>query len=209
MMERKARVFVHANDAVSRAGIGAQLRSWPELLVVEDSSLGMPHVAVIVVDEVDDEALTRIRTAKRAVCCRVLLVAGKFDQRGLLAAVEAGASCFLRRGTLSSETLHKGVLAVLAGDGSVPPDLLSRLVAQVSSNFGPQPAPLLRSFGDLDKRETEVLRLLADGYDTAAVARQLSYSERTVKNVLQDITRRHRLRNRTHAVAFALRQGLI
>jgi DNA-binding NarL/FixJ family response regulator len=54
-----------------------------------------------------------------------------------------------------------------------------------------------------------VLKLLADGLDTAEVARRLSYSERTVKNVLQDVTRRHNLRNRTHAVAFALRQGFI
>ena len=43
----------------------------------------------------------------------------------------------------------------------------------------------------------------------AEVARRLCYSERTVKNVLQDMTRRHNLRNRTHAVAYALRQGLI
>jgi DNA-binding NarL/FixJ family response regulator len=65
------------------------------------------------------------------------------------------------------------------------------------------------SFGGLTTREVDVLKLLADGLDTAQVANHLSYSERTVKNVVQDITRRHNLRNRTHAVAYALRQGLI
>jgi DNA-binding NarL/FixJ family response regulator len=65
------------------------------------------------------------------------------------------------------------------------------------------------TFNGFTDREVDVLRLLADGFDTAAVAHELAYSERTVKNVLQDVTRRHNLRNRTHAVAFALRQGLI
>lgn len=54
-----------------------------------------------------------------------------------------------------------------------------------------------------------MLKLLADGFDTTEVATRLCYSERTVKNVVQDITRRHNLRNRTHAVTYALRQGLI
>jgi DNA-binding NarL/FixJ family response regulator len=55
----------------------------------------------------------------------------------------------------------------------------------------------------------EVLRLVADGLDTTEVAGRLCYSERTVKNVLHDVTTRLRLRNRTHAVAYALRHGLI
>jgi DNA-binding CsgD family transcriptional regulator len=54
-----------------------------------------------------------------------------------------------------------------------------------------------------------VLRLVADGYDTAEIARKLAYSERTVKNVLHNITARLHLRNRPHAVAYALRQGFI
>lgn len=62
---------------------------------------------------------------------------------------------------------------------------------------------------EFEPREIEVLRLLADGHDTASIARQLHYCERTVKNVIHDITNRHRLRNRTHAVAYALRHGVI
>jgi DNA-binding NarL/FixJ family response regulator len=62
---------------------------------------------------------------------------------------------------------------------------------------------------ELSTREVAVLRLLADGFDTAEVARALCWSERTVKNAVHDITTRLRLRNRTHAVAYALRRGLI
>ena len=51
--------------------------------------------------------------------------------------------------------------------------------------------------------------LVADGFDTAQIAAKLSYSQRTVKNVLHDVTSRLHLNNRSHAVAYALRQGLI
>lgn len=59
------------------------------------------------------------------------------------------------------------------------------------------------------RRELAVLELLADGLDTKEIAEQLSYSERTVKGVLHELTTRLRLRNRAHAVAFAVREGYI
>jgi DNA-binding NarL/FixJ family response regulator len=63
--------------------------------------------------------------------------------------------------------------------------------------------------GRLATREIDVLRLMADGMDTAEIATRLSYSERTVKKVFYSLTTRLNLRNRPHAVAYALRQGVI
>lgn len=61
----------------------------------------------------------------------------------------------------------------------------------------------------LRPRERDVLILVADGHSTREVARRLCYSERTIKNILQDLTTRFGLRNRTQAVAWALRNGWI
>ena len=61
----------------------------------------------------------------------------------------------------------------------------------------------------LSDREHAVLTLIADGRETDEIARELFYSTRTVTGVVQDITRRFRLRNRAHAVAYALRSGLL
>jgi DNA-binding NarL/FixJ family response regulator len=61
----------------------------------------------------------------------------------------------------------------------------------------------------LSERETTVLRLISEGYDTREIADALCYSERTVKNVIHDVTTRLQLRNRAHAVAYAVRHGLI
>jgi DNA-binding NarL/FixJ family response regulator len=59
------------------------------------------------------------------------------------------------------------------------------------------------------RREVDVLRLLAQGLSTREVARTLAYSERTIKNVIYDLTTRQGLRNRTHAVAVAVRDGVV
>ena len=54
-----------------------------------------------------------------------------------------------------------------------------------------------------------MLRLVAEGLDTSEIAEKTSYSELTVKNVLHEVTTRLQLRNRAHAVGYALRNGLI
>jgi DNA-binding NarL/FixJ family response regulator len=61
----------------------------------------------------------------------------------------------------------------------------------------------------LQVREVQVLRLLSQGLDTAEIAQQLSYSERTVKTIISGVLRRFNLRNRVQAVAFAIQEGVI
>lgn len=60
----------------------------------------------------------------------------------------------------------------------------------------------------LAPREEAVFRLVADGHTTSEIAAVLSYSERSVKNVIRDVTERLGLRNRCHAVAHAVRETL-
>ena len=61
----------------------------------------------------------------------------------------------------------------------------------------------------LNPRERDVLVLVAEGCSTRDIAKRLCYSERTIKNILQDVTVRLSLRNRTQAVAVAIRAGWI
>jgi DNA-binding NarL/FixJ family response regulator len=61
----------------------------------------------------------------------------------------------------------------------------------------------------LSGREREVLKLLADGLGTNEIASALAYSERTIKNVIHDVTTRLNLRNRSHAVAYAVKAGIV
>jgi len=208
-MQDRIKVFLYAGDPISQTGIAGQLRVRPEVLLVDSADIDQAEVAVVVVDQIDDEAVRVVRAIQRNGCPRVVMVVTRVDDCGVLAAVEAGTCGFLRRAESEPETLVNLIVSAAAGDGSVPPDLLGRLLSHLSLIQQQVLTPLGLSFVGLTTREIDVLRLLADGCDTAEVARQLAYSERTVKNVLQDVTRRHNLRNRTHAVAYALRQGLI
>ena len=97
-----------------------------------------------------------------------------------------------------------------AGDGSVPPDLLGRLLREVGRVQRQVLTPRGLSFTGLSKREIDVLPSrrgwLRHRRDRTHIS---SYSERTIKNVIHDVTTRLQLRNRSQAVAYAMREGLI
>jgi DNA-binding NarL/FixJ family response regulator len=61
----------------------------------------------------------------------------------------------------------------------------------------------------LSPRDVSVLRLLADGRSTADIADDLAYSESTIKNIIHDLVGQLGARNRAHAVAMAIRAGVI
>lgn len=58
-------------------------------------------------------------------------------------------------------------------------------------------------------REVDVLRLPSYGFSLQEISKNLSYSQRTIKNIIHSVIKNHNFRNRTHAVSFALRSGLI
>jgi len=202
-------VHVSAADPLSRAGTIAQLRRAAEVVLAEESELGEVGVALVVADEVDVDTIQGVRGLRRRGVDRVALLVGRLDDKGLLAAVEAGVGGIVRRSEVTPQKLVAVIRSVAAGEGLLPPDLLGRLLDQVGQLQREVLAPRGLTFSGLTERELAVLRLLADGHDTAEVGRQLFYSERTVKNIVHDLTSRLELRNRTHAVAYALRQGLI
>jgi DNA-binding NarL/FixJ family response regulator len=208
-MSERIPVFVFARDPVSQAGVSAQLRPRPEVVVVDEGEVDTAEVAIVVADDVDEDTIRVIRALQRNGCPRVVLVAARLDDAGLVAAVEAGACALLRRAEASGERLAGVVETAASGDGSVPPDLLGRLLEHLGRLQRQVLAPRGLTFTGLSERETQILRLVADGYDTSEIANRMAYSERTVKNALHDVTTRLQLRNRSHAVAYALREGLI
>ncbi len=81
-------------------------------------------------------------------------------------------------------------------------DLVMELLDGIASDDKPAGARLT-------DREQQVLSLIAAGHPTREVALELSYSERTVKNVLHDVVTKLNARSRSQAVAHAVREGLI
>jgi len=208
-VQDRIQTYVYANDPISRSGVASQLRARPEGLVVDDRDLDQAQVALVVTDLVDEETLRVLRAIQRGKVPRTVLIAAVIDDSTVVRAAEVGVSGLLRRSEATPEALVRVIERVAAGDGEVPSDLLGRLLGQVGRLQRQVLAPRGLNLSGLTDREAAVLRLVADGFDTSEIARQLCYSERTVKNVLHDITSRLQLRNRSHAVAYALREGLI
>jgi DNA-binding NarL/FixJ family response regulator len=208
-MGARVRVFVFGEDPISQAGVAAQLRGRPEVLVVDGGDIDAADVAVVIVDEMDEESARTVRAVQRNGCPRVVLVVSTLDDAGLMGAVEVGACAVLRRREATPEALAAAVDAAAKGDGTLAPDLLGRLLAQMSRLQREVLAPRGIGPAGLTEREVQVLRLLADGNDTNEIALRLSYSERTIKNIIHDLTSRLNLKNRSHAVAYAVKAGLI
>ncbi|HEY5786634.1 MAG TPA: response regulator transcription factor [Microlunatus sp.] len=206
-MSTAVATYVHARDPISQAGVVAQLRMQPEIKIVETAP--QSAVAVMITDVVDESTTRELRALRKDGHPRLMLVATTIDDAALVAAAEAGVAGLLRRSDASADTMVRTIVKVASGDGEVPADLLGRLLEQVGRLQRQVLAPRGLTFTGLTPRETEVLRLVADGLDTSEIASRMSYSERTVKNVLHDLTTRLQLKNRTHAVAYAVREGLI
>ena len=107
------------------------------------------------------------------------------------AALQAGASAYVSR-MASAEQLKLAVRAALAQESFVDPAV-----------------PRRGSRGKLTGRQREILQLLANGESTTVAARELDLSEETIKTHTKNVLARLGARNRTHAVAIALRESLI
>ncbi|MEV4725197.1 helix-turn-helix transcriptional regulator [Micromonospora humida] len=208
-MNGRAQTYICTPDPISTAGITAALRGRAEIEVVPAQMITAETVGVVAADTLDHGTLDVLRAVRRLGCRRFVLVAAVESDSALIPAVELGVRALASRTEATGHRLAQLVVSTASGGAAMPPEVLGLLVKQVTRLQQTVLAPRGIDVNGLSVRESEILRLVADGMDTREVATRLSYSERTVKNVLHDITSRFQLRNRTHAVAYAVREGLI
>jgi DNA-binding NarL/FixJ family response regulator len=136
-----------------------------------------------------NEAIRALRKAKPGLG---IVAHGERPERHLAnSALQAGATAYLAR-TAEADLLTRAVRAALAQESFVDPAV-------------PPPG----SRGKLTRRQREILQLLANGESTTVAARELGLSEETVKTHTRNALARLGARNRTHAVAIAMREALI
>jgi DNA-binding NarL/FixJ family response regulator len=122
-------------------------------------------------------------------------------------ALSAGASGFLLK-DVTAETLFDAVRVIAAGDALLDPAVTRRLIGEFARLRPRQPArPELLE--DLTKRETEVLRLVAEGLSNDEIAERLVVSKETVKTHVSRVLGKLRLRDRSQAVIVAYESGLV
>ncbi|WP_250029044.1 helix-turn-helix transcriptional regulator [Paractinoplanes maris] len=203
------RVAVQATDPLSHAGLAALLQFRGDLTVVRNAQRAEADVLVVAAERLSTEVVATLRRAGSETGAPVVLVIGEIDEGDLLTAVECRVVAILPRGAVSAERLAHSVKAAATGGGVLPPNLVGELLKHVERMQRDVLTPNGLNASGLTPREIDVLRLMADGFDTNEIAGKLCYSERTVKNVIYGVTHRLKLRNRSHAVAYALRAGMI
>ncbi|TDV56289.1 helix-turn-helix transcriptional regulator [Actinophytocola oryzae] len=194
-------VLAHATDPLTLAGLVGQLRFQPELRLVPRTEICAQVVAVVAAD-VATTTLALLSDIRDQGCERAVLVVEAVDEAALLPAIESGVRGLVHRAEATGATLANAVANATRTGAALPADLVGLLLEEISRTRG-------ECRGGLSPRESAVLKMAADGLDTAGIAQQLCYSSRTVKNILHAVVCRYQLRNRTHAVAYALREGLI
>jgi DNA-binding NarL/FixJ family response regulator len=214
------RVVVADDHQVVRTGFAALLDTQPDFTVLGTASDGAEAVRLsrelrpdVVLMDVRMPGTNGIE-ATRQLCmgsepCPRVIILTTFDlDEYVYDALRAGASGFLLK-DVTAERLFDAVRVVASGEALLAPAITRRLIGEFA-RLRPRPArPAAAVLADLTPRETEVLRLLAEGLSNPEIADRLVVTEETVKTHVSRVLHKLGLRDRTQAVVIAYESGLV
>jgi DNA-binding NarL/FixJ family response regulator len=212
------RVVLADDQEMVRAGLRMLIDFQPDLEVVGEAADGLEAVEVVtrlrpdvVLMDVRMPRCDGIEAARRVLATVpdvAVVVLTTFDEDASLAeALRAGVSGFLLKTAPPEQLLH-AIRTVAAGNGLLDPAVTLRVIAASAKSPAPDPGASAR-LATLTQRETDVLRLVAEGLTNAEIAAALFLGEATVKTYLSRMLTKLDLRDRVQAVAFAFRSGLV
>jgi DNA-binding NarL/FixJ family response regulator len=211
-------IVVADDHEVVRAGFAALLDTQPDFTVLGTACDGAEavqisrelHPDVILMDVrmpgTDGIEATRQLTAATGGPRVIILTTFDLDEY-VYDALCAGASGFLLK-DVTAERLFDAVRVVAAGEALLAPAVTRRLISEFARLRLAAPAPLA-AVAELTARETEVLRLLAEGLSNSEIAGRLVITEETVKTHVSRVLHKLALRDRAQAVVLAYESGLV
>ncbi|AHY46479.1 Response regulator containing a CheY-like receiver domain and an HTH DNA-binding domain [Rubrobacter radiotolerans] len=170
-----------------RAAVEASLKTRPDVVLMD---ISMPLMSGV-------EATRRI--GEELPGTAVLILTMYEDDDHVFRAVRAGARGYVMKDS-TPESLTRAIRAVHAGETIMSPRIAQRLL-----DSEPERKPRV----PCTQRELEVLRALSRGLSNKEVARELGISEKTVRNHASSIYRKLHIFDRTQAVLYAIREGLV
>jgi DNA-binding NarL/FixJ family response regulator len=210
------RIVVVADHVILRQGIHMMLNGEDDFEVVgeaedEETALALttklkPDIVLV---DISLEATSGLDIAqqllRRFPDTRIVLIAGSNDEQQLFQAVGMGVHGYLHR-TLSMEGLRDAMHAVQNGERVLAQ---SQAVTQVVTEFHRLTREQNRLKWGLGTREIELISLASKGCTNKEIGEQFSWSEVQIKRKMQEIYRKLHVTDRAHAVAVAIREGLI
>jgi DNA-binding NarL/FixJ family response regulator len=213
------RIVVADDHEVVRAGFAALLDTQPDFTVLGTASDGAEAVRisrelrpdVILMDVrmpgTDGIEATRQLTVGAGGPRVIILTTFDLDQY-VYDALCAGASGFLLK-DVTAERLFDAVRVVAAGEALLAPTVTRRLIGEFARMRPAAAVAPPAAVGELTPRETEVLRLLAEGLSNPEIAGRLVITEETVKTHVSRVLHKLALRDRAQAVVIAYESGLV
>jgi DNA-binding NarL/FixJ family response regulator len=220
-------IVVADDHEVVRAGFAALLDTQPDFTVLGTAADGGSAVSVcrdarpdVVLMDVRMPSVDGIEATRRLMAGesppRVLILTTFDLDQYVFDALRAGASGFLLK-DVTAERLFEGVRIVAAGEALLAPGVTRRLISEFArltpAGRDTGPGPVTRAappaLASLTRRETEVLRLVAEGLSNTEIAARLFVTEETVKTHVSRMLAKLGLRDRTQAVVAAYESGLI
>ena len=206
VLTKQIRVFSVDEHPAIREGIAAVINSQPDMRVVAQASTGseaiegfgehQPDVTLMEVrlpDMSGIDAMTAI--LRRFPEARIIMFSTSECSGEIHRALTEGARSYLFK-SVPPRRLAETVRTVHAGKKHIARDVAARLAEHLGDEA-------------LTEREVEVLRLLAAGNRNRDISQSLLLSEETVKSYLKHIGEKLRASNRTHALAIAIRRGIV
>ncbi|WP_405914805.1 LuxR C-terminal-related transcriptional regulator [Streptomyces sp. NBC_00728] len=210
---RRIRVVVLAEDRLTAQGVEAHVAADERVQVLGPGDEETPDVLLLITAKLAENtfaALQRYCRENPDEAPRLILVANKPTAEQLVRVVGLGLVAFMSRDQTTLSDISEMLCAVARGAVALPQSMLGSLLEQIRTRrWNEQVAEGSDDPSSFTERELAVLRQLAAGFSTTEIATALHYSERTVKYIIHEMIVRHGLRNRVHAVAYALRQGLL
>ena len=215
------RIVVADDHEMVRTGFAGMLATQPDFIVVGTAADGAEAILVCQEQSPDVvlmdvrmpgidgiEATRQLTRSANAENRPRILILTTFDlDEYVYDAIRAGASGFLLK-DVTAERLFDAVRVIAAGDALLAPTVTRRLIGEFAAQHRPDPPPRA-VLSPLTPRETQVLRLVAEGLSNPEIAGRLTVSEETVKTHVSRMLAKLGLRDRTQAVVTAYETGLV
>lgn len=216
--KHKIRVMIVDDHAILRAGLKMLVNSQADMEVVSEAPDGQLAVQEVRESRPDvtllDLTMPRVggmkalqEIARNCRETRVLVLTMHDDPAYLRSALAAGASGYLLKRAVDAELLA-AIRAVHRGGIFVDPRLANILVQDVLAKKGTKSGPT-QPINILSDRELQVLSLVARGYTSAQIAKQISVSVKTVETYRSRFAEKLALRTRSDVIRFAVQMGLL
>jgi DNA-binding NarL/FixJ family response regulator len=212
----RTRILLADDHAVVRAGLRMVLDLEADMRVVAEAADGAEAVALAGRGDVDlailDVSMPRLTGLQAAAQLRrsrpdlrVLLLSMHDNDRYLFEALAAGASGYVLKSAADRDLVH-ACRAAMRGEPFLYPDAVRALVRDHLERARRGEA----ASGDvLSPRETEVLKLIAEGHSGREIAELLVISEKTVERHRANVLEKLGLRDRVALTRYAIRRGLV